>query len=441
LHTDASHRFERGVDYRLCSTTIERATELLLDIVGGQAGPIVDKISKDHFPDQKQVNLRRSRITRLLGIEMADEQIVDILTRLGMTLKSTDKGWLVAIPSCRFDLSIEADLIEELVRIYGYNNVPSRKPVGGLTMIRRPEKRLVKTQFAHLLADRGYQEAITYSFVDKASQQLIDPSVDPLPLVNPISADLGVMRSSLWPGLLKAVGYNLKRQHDQVRFFETGLKFVPSENGLTQIPVIAGAICGRQTLESWETTDRKLDFYDLKGDLEAMFKLTAAEQSFEFVAAQREGLHPGQAAEIKRNGKLVGYMGKLHPQTQKAFDIDQAVYLFELELKRISMRTIPRFTTLSKFPSIRRDLAILAKENVTSTQIVDLIGQTVKNWLNSVVIFDIYRGKGIERGYKSVAIGIVLQRSDRTFKEAEIHKTMDRIVDALKNKLGAELRD
>jgi len=446
LHTEASHRFERGVDYQLCVQTIERATELLLEIVGGKAGPIVDEIDTEHFPKQKKVILRRTRIERLLGIKMSDEQIVDVLSRLGMrleglSLEGEDVGWIVSIPSCRFDISIEADLIEELVRIYGYNNVPSRKPVGELTMLRRQENRLVKSQIAHLLADRGYQEAITYSFVDKESQHLIDPSIEPLPLVNPISADLAVMRSSIWPGLLKAVEYNQKRQHDQIRFFETGLKFVPVDGGLAQTPVIAGAISGRRTTESWEANNKSVDFYDLKADLEAIFKLTAADDQFEFVAGQRDGLHPGQTAEIKRNGKTCGYIGKMHPETQKAFDIDEPTFLFELELKRVTQRRIPKFASLSKFPSIRRDLAILVKENVTSSQIVDLIGQTVKNWLNNVVIFDVYRGKGIESGFKSIAIGMVLQRNDRTFKDAEISKTMDKVILELQNKLGAELRD
>ena len=372
---------------------------------------------------------------------MPDTQVEDILTRLGMALEKTADGWMVGIPSSRFDISIEADLIEELVRIYGYNNVPSRKPVGELSMIRRPENRLLKSEIAHLLADRGYQEAITYSFIDKASQQLIDSTIEPLPLLNPISADLGIMRSSLWPGLLKAVSYNQKRQHDQIRFFETGLRFIPGDDGLTQTPVIAGAISGRRFDENWEANNQVVDFFDLKGDLEAIFELTASSNQFGFVAAQREGLHPGQTAEVFRNGKSVGFMGKIHPQTQKAFDIDEPVYLFELELKRLSQRKLPKFAALSKFPSIRRDVAILVKENVTSTQIIDLIGQTAKTWLNNVLIFDIYRGKGIEEGYKSIAIGIVLQRNDRTFKDAEISKTMDRVIDTLTKKLGAVLRD
>jgi phenylalanyl-tRNA synthetase beta chain len=291
------------------------------------------------------------------------------------------------------------------------------------------------------LASRGYQEAITYSFTDKESQQLIDPTLEPLALLNPISADLGVMRTSVWPGLLKAVEYNQKRQHSQVRFFETGLKFVQTEDGLIQTPVIAGAISGRRNTESWDNNDQLLDFYDLKGDLEALFKLTKAEKQFSFVASQRDGLHPGQTAEISRNGKNCGYIGKIHPETQKAFDIDEPVYLFELELKKVLQRKLPKFATLSKFPSIRRDLALLVKENVTSSQIVDLIGQTAKSWLKDVVIFDIYRGKGIEPDFKSIAIGITLQRTDRTFKDAEINKTMDRVISALTDKLDAQLRD
>ena len=441
LHTDASHRFERGVDYNLSADTIERATELLLDIVGGQAGPIVDQIDQTHFPKPKSVKLRRARITRLLGIEMSDEQVEDVLVRLGMAITSNDEGWDVSVPSQRFDISIEADLIEELVRVYGYNNVPSRKPVSEMAMIRQPESKLQRLQLGRLLADRGYQEAITYTFIDKESQQLIDPGLEPLALLNPISSELGVMRTSLLPGLLKVVEYNQKRQHEMVKIFETGLRFVPGEEGLVQTQVIAGAISGRRYAENWEAQNQAVDFFDLKADLEAMFNMTMATDQFEFVAAQRNGLHPGQTAEILRNGQSVGYIGKLHPQTQKDFDLEEPAYVFELELKRVLSRKLPKFNPLSKFPSIRRDLAILVKENVTSTQIVDLIGQTAKNWLNNIVIFDIYRGKGIEPGYKSVAIGFTLQRNDRTFKDAEISETLDRIISALTEKLGAVLRD
>ena len=441
LHTDASHRFERGVDYNLCVDTIERATELLLDIVGGEVGPVVDAINEEHFPKPRSVNLRRARIKRVLGIVIDDKQVEDILTRLDMNLTANDEGWSVDIPSKRFDISIEADLIEELVRIYGYNNVPSVKPFGEMSMIRQPENRLQKLNIARALASRGYQEAITYTFVDKESQQLINPGLEPLALLNPISSELGVMRTSLWPGLLKAVGYNQKRQHDQVKFFETGLKFVPGDDGLIQTPVISGAISGRRLSENWEAQNDKVDFFDLKGDIESMLKLTAADEQFTFVAAQQDGLHPGQTANIMRNGQICGVIGKLHPQTQKEFDLDEAVYVFEIELKRLLARKLPKFSPLSKFPIISRDLAILVKESVTSTQIIDLIGQTAKSWLNNIVIFDIYRGKGIEPGFKSVAIRFTLQRNDRTFKDAEISKTMERIISALTEKLNAVLRD
>jgi phenylalanyl-tRNA synthetase beta chain len=441
LHTDASHRFERGVDYDLCVQTIERATQLIIEIAGGQAGPIVDQVSSQHFPSKSSIHLRRKQIKRLLGIELADEQVKDILTRLDMKLTDTEQGWQVNVPSKRFDISIEADLIEELVRIYGYNNVPTNKPIAEMAMIRKPEKRFDKLTISRALANRGYQEAITYTFIDKESQQLIDPSLEPLALLNPISSELGVMRTSLWPGLLKAVAHNMKRQVDQVRFFETGLKFVPTEDGLEQVEVMAGVISGRRLTENWEAVNDNVDFFDLKGDIEALSKMTAAETQFSFVAALRDGLHPGQTANILRNGKVCGVIGKLHPQTQKAFDLDESAYLFEIELKTLKNRKLPKFSSLSKFPIIRRDLAILVKESVTSTQIIDLIGQTAKNWLNNIVIFDVYRGKGIEPGHKSVAIGFTLQRNDRTFKDSEISKTMERIISALTEKLGAVLRD
>ncbi len=441
LHTDASHRFERGVDYNLSAQTIERATQLLLDIVGGEAGPIIDEIVESNFPEKRKLQLREARIERLLGIKMDAQQIEDILTRLGMELERSSEGWLVIVPSRRFDITIEADLIEELVRVYGYNNVPSRKPVSEMSMIRQPEKKLTKLQVSKALASRGYQEAITYSFVDRESQQLIDPNIEPLALLNPISSDLGVMRSSIWPGLLKVIERNQKRQLNQIRIFESGLKFIPSDNGLQQIPVIAGAISGRRYTENWEAANQNVDFYDLKGDLEAIIEMTAAKEQFSFVASSRDALHPGQTAEILRNGQSCGFIGKLHPQAQKDFDLDEAVFIFEIDLKKLLSRKLPAFNPLSKFPSIRRDIAILVKESVTSSQIVDLIGQTAKHWLNNIVIFDIYRGKGIEPGFKSVAIGFNLQRSDRTFKEAEINKTLEKIISTLTDKLNAVLRD
>ncbi|MET1253622.1 phenylalanine--tRNA ligase subunit beta [Aliikangiella maris] len=441
LHTDASHRFERGVDYNMSAETIERATQLIIEIAGGQAGPIVDQIDDVHFPQSKSIQLRQSRIERLLGVQLDDSQVEDILTRLGMGLTSNQSGWLVEIPSRRFDISIEADLIEELARIYGYNKIPSRKPVSEMSMIRHPENRLTKLQIAKLLAARGYQECITYSFVDKNAQQLIDPAIEPLALLNPISSELAIMRTSLWPGLLKTVEYNQKRQHDRIRLFETGLKFIPGEQGLEQIPVIAGVITGCRYAENWEAANQKVDFYDLKGDLQAIFDSTQASDEFSFVAAQREGLHPGQTATIYRNGHECGIIGKLHPQTQREFDLEESTYVFELNLKKVLPRILPRFNPLSKFPSIRRDIAILVKESVTSSQIIDLIGQTAKHWLNNIVIFDIYRGKGIEPGYKSVGIGFTLQRADRTFKDAEITKTMDKVISVLTENLGAVLRE
>jgi phenylalanyl-tRNA synthetase beta chain len=446
LHTDASHRFERGVDYSLCVDAMERATELLLDIVGGQAGPIVDEVNQASFPEVSEILLRRSSISKVLGIDISDDQVEDILGRLGMSLKPHAEGWQVKAPASRFDIAIEVDLIEELVRVYGYNNVPSHKPMAEMAMIRQPENKIQSNRVSHLLADRGYQEVITYSFVDEASQSSLQPEVKPLPLVNPISAELAVMRTSLWTGLLKVVSHNQKRQSDQVRIFESGLKFVPQDGKLEQIPVIAGAISGRRYPQNWQGMDEKVDFYDLKGDLEAVLSMTAESDSFSFKAIEPgsngfESLHPGQSAEILRHGKPCGVIGQLHPKILQAFDLDEPVFLFELALQPLLERSLPKFTELSKFPAIRRDLAVLLKESVTSSQIIDLIGQTEKNWLNNISIFDVYRGKGIDEGYKSVALSITLQRFDRTFKDKEITKVMDRVIDALVKQLGAELRD
>lgn len=441
MHTDASHRFERGVDYQLCIDAMQRATQLMLEIVAGQAGPMVDQVSQQHLPQTANINLYANNIEKLLGINLSSEQVEDILGRLGMQLSRIADGWKVTVPSARFDISLEADLIEELVRVYGYNQVPSNLPVGQMSMIRQPESRLSKMHIAELLVDRGYQEAITYSFVDQASQQLIDPQIPALQLINPISSELAVMRTSLWPGLLKVVEYNQKRQAGSVQLFESGLKFIQQQDKLSQIPVIAGVIAGQLFAQHWEGNSRDVDFYDLKGDLQAVFNLTAQSEAFQFTATTHQALHPRQTALISRDNQNCGIIGRLHPKLEKAFDVDGPVYLFELELAQLASRRMPEFSSLSKFPSIRRDIAILVKENVTSSQIIDLIGQTAKNWLNNISIFDIYRGKGIEKGYKSMAIAVSLQRFDRTFKEHEINQVIQKVVDKLSSELGAVLRD
>ncbi len=441
LHTDASHRFERGVDHQLQVQAMERATQLLIDICGGQPGPVVDQIAADQMPTLVTIELRKSRIARLLGIELSDEQISDILTRLGMQITPTEQGWSVVVPSYRFDITIEEDLIEELVRIYGYNNVPSRLPQNDMAMVAQPENRVRKTQIRHLLVDRGYQEAITYSFVEPKFQQMINPNVPAIDLLNPISSELATMRTSQWPALVKAAEYNFNRQQTSVRFFELGLRFENHPSGLQQIPTLSGVIGGTKEALYWEGQSGEFDFYDIKGDLEAVLGLTANIQSFSFKAEAHPALHPGQSARIFLNEKAIGWIGKLHPNTKKSVGIEKDLYLFEVDLDAIVRRKLPKFAELSRFPSIRRDLALVVNESTSSAQLIDLIRQTAGNLLKHTNIFDIYRGPGVGEGKKSVALAMILQHNSRTLKEAEVTALIDRLIKQLDSQLGAVLRD
>ncbi|MCO7223773.1 phenylalanine--tRNA ligase subunit beta [Pleionea sp. CnH1-48] len=441
LHTDASHRYERGVDYELQVTAMERATQLLLDIVGGEAGPVVDVRNDEMMPSKAPVNLRRARISRLLGIELSDETVEDILTRLGMTLSANDEGWTVEVPSYRFDISIEEDLIEELVRIYGYNKVPSQAPQNEMRMVPRPERNLRKSAIRNLLAARGYQEAITYTFVEPSHQELINPGVPTIELLNPISSEMSVMRTSIWPALISAADYNLKRQQERVRLFEIGLRFENHEDGLKQIPTLSGVICGSIDKESWEGKGQAVDFYDIKGDVEAVLELSGMADTFRFVAESHHALHPGQSARIMAGKKAAGWIGKLHPSLKKSLDLEQDLYLFELDLEAVNQRKLPKFTELSRYPSIRRDLAVIVDDEVSASQLIDLIRQTAGNLLKHINIFDVYRGEGVDSGRKSIALGLILQHSERTLKDAEVNKIVDRAIAVLEKELNAVLRD
>src|SRR5690606_18171044 len=330
LHTDSSHRFERGVDYNLQAEAIERATQLLLEIVGGEAGPLVH-VSNEHLPQEREVTLRKARILSGLSLEMADDEVLDILTRLGLKLVSQSAaGWTFAVPSYRFDISIEADLLEELARVYGYNRLPTRSLAAPLDIEPHPEAKLGLPALRNQLIARGYQEAITYSFIEPKLSALFDPETKPVALRNPISADMAVMRTSLMPGLVNVLRHNLNRQQDRVRLFESGLRFVPSVDGLRQEGMLAGLVYGNRAPESWGNVAEPADFFDLKGDLESLLALTGDVDSFEFRAANHVALHPGQTAAVYRNGELEGYIGALHPTLQQELDLPKTTYLFEL---------------------------------------------------------------------------------------------------------------
>ena len=444
LHTDASHRYERGVDHQLQHDAMERATALLLAVVGGAAGPVVEAVANEKLPKSKTVTLRQSRLNKVIGHVISQEQVTDILTRLGLTVSFDNEQWQADIPSYRFDISIEEDLIEEVARVYGYNNIPNVAPKAALKMTRHNEADLSTNKVRNTLVTLGYQEAITYSFVDPKVQSILHPSADPLVLPHPISIEMSVMRVSMLPGLLSSQVYNQNRQQARIRLFEHGLKFIKdesAENGVLQTPVISGAISGSIVGEHWDVATRSVDFFDLKGDVESLLALTADKSSFEIKAEQVEGLHPGQSAAIYRNNKKIGFLGALHPQIQTKLDINNQTFVFEIEMLGLETRKLPLAQDISKFPANRRDIAIVVKEEVNSGDILTMIENVGGNQLVELNLFDVYKGKGIDSGYKSLAIALTLQNVERTLEEKDINLVVDQVVASLAEKFNASLRD
>lgn len=442
LHTDSSHRFERGVDYQLQVTAIERATRLLIDIVGGQPGPVMESVSED-LPVAAHIELREARIQKLLGLNIEREEVTGILTRLGLAVTETEQGWVVVAPSWRFDIAIEADLLEEIARIYGYNRLPVTRIHSDLVMQVKPETKIGLRAIRRQLIARGYQEAITYCFVEPKAQQLVCPQDDTVALTNPISADMAVMRTSLWPGLLGVMEHNLNRQQSRVRLFESGLRFLPSEEGLPlQEAMLAGAITGRREPESWSESGQLVDFYDAKGDLESVIALCGLGNNtgLEFVKGEHPALHPGQSAAINYRGETVGYVGTIHPSLQKKMGFAQPIYLFEVKLSAITDTELPKFTEMSKFPELRRDLAVLVARDIEASAVLEAVQEVAGDELHNLRLFDIYEGKGIDLKEKSLALGLTYQHSSRTLNESEVNASVDRVVNLLQQRFGATLR-
>ncbi len=439
LHTDSSHRFERGVDYHLQAKAAQRATQLILDICGGQAGPVVQAIDESAMPKPLEVTLRAARVKQVLALELPAAEIEEMLTRLGMTVANIEGGWRVDVPSYRFDIAIEADLIEEIARIYGYNLLPVNTPQAALELAVQPEVNTAIQTIKHFWVDRGYQEAITYSFVDPKTQKLVDPSVDGLELANPISADMSVMRSTLWVGLIKAAEHNLNRQQETVRLFETGLRFIPKDGELDQHQVISGLICGSRLVKGWSNGSDKVDFFDLKGDVEAMLAL-GGDADIRFEVGSHSALHPGQCAAIFKGDKQIGLLGALHPELQKKLGIKTQLYVYELVLADVREGVLPEFKAVSKVPERNYDLAFIVEESVQWSQVEHIIRKNAGELLTNVTLFDVYRGQGIENGRKSLALGLTWQDPSRTLNDEEITSWVDNVVSALAEGLAAQLR-
>jgi phenylalanyl-tRNA synthetase beta chain len=437
ITTDSAQRFERGVDPQITLDALNRATQLILEICGGEASEITEVISQDKLPQPKTIILRRARIARILGITIADTEVVRILESLGMSVVSNNHGWEVRTPTWRFDLNIEVDLIEELARIYGFANIPAQVPVEQLNIKVDSEAQRSTYAIKQRLADCGYYETLTYSFIDPKWHDLLFPQQDSIRLINPLSADLSVMRTSLWPNLLNALINNQNYQQERVRLFEVGRVFVPTENGLTQPLHLGAVIAGSALPEQWGVPTRAADFFDVRGDLELLLKPCG---ELQFRSASNPILHPGQSAQIFCNDISIGILGALHPAIHQQLKITNNVLLFELDLDKIAQIIVPQLTTVSKFPTIRRDLAIVVGEEITFKQVYDIVQNSAGKLLTDLSIFDVYQGAGIDLGNKSLALRLTLQAPDRTLVEDEVNQVIEQVINSLKIQLQAKLR-
>ncbi|MEX0733737.1 MAG: phenylalanine--tRNA ligase subunit beta [Steroidobacteraceae bacterium] len=441
MTTDASQRFERGVDPRGQERALERATQLLIAIAGGRPGPAVLTQVEAHQPKRPGVTLRPERVTSLLGVQIPRPEIEDILRRLGMQVAGAGDVLGVIPPSHRFDIAIEQDLIEEIGRIYGYDNIPR----ADAKMPQRPqpvtERAVTRERLRLMLVDRGYQEAITYSFVDARLQRLLFPNRPALALENPISAELGEMRVSLWPGLIEALRFNLRRQQERVRLFEVGTRFEIDDGQFSESQGIAGLIVGPALPEQWGAEKRSADFYDLKSDVEALFALTGRQAAISYVAAAHDGLHPGRSAAVFDRNIRVGWIGQLQPEIARRLEIREPPWIFELAIDPSFRAEVPVFSEISKFPAIRRDLGIVVDESVTLDELRESVNLAAKGLLRELNVFDVYRGKGVEPGRKSIALGLILQETSRTLTDGEADAVIAAVIERVKGDLKAGIRE
>ena len=442
LHTDAGHRFERGVDPALPRTAMEYATRLVLDLAGGTPAPVTEAVREADLPATASIGLRRARIARVLGIQIADADVERILRALGMEVVASADGWQVTAPSRRFDIAIEEDLIEELARIHGYEQIPTTLP-GGASRIAMPsETRLDDLSVRRQLVARDLQETINYAFVDAGLLGQWQLHEDVVALANPLSAELAVMRPSLLPGLVATLGRNAARQLGRVRLFELGRSFHPQAGEGTPAPLetqrVAAAVCGDADPQQWGLATRKVDFHDLKGDLESLAAASGAVLTFQ--PSQRPYGHPARSAEVLRDGVSLGWIGQIHPRLAKAMDIDVDVFAFELDLAPLAARQLPRAAELSRFPSVRRDLAFLVPEAAAWADLEATLRRAVGPLLRQVTLFDRYVGQGVEPGFKSLAMGLILQDKSRTLTDRDVESVVAEAVSAMEREHHARIR-
>jgi len=440
MHTDASHRFERGVDPELPRLALERATQLIVEFGGGEAGPITEATLPEFLAQPAAVSLRRARLKRLLGINVADADVARILAALDMQVETTADGWRAIPPTRRFDIAIEEDLIEEIARIHGYEKIPTTMPAGEIRVAEPSETRVDEAALRRQLAARDYREAVTYAFLDADLLKRWQLDTGAIALANPLAADLGTMRTSLLPGLVSALIANRRRQQERVRLFEIGRVFKQGADGPLETVRVAGVACGQANELQWAADKRAVDFYDVKGDAESLFALTGDVRAFRTAASAANWLHPGRSADFLRGDGVVGSLGALHPRLLKALDFDADVYAFEFDLEPIVARTVPRGVAVARFPSVRRDLSFELPENVSYAAVEMAVRHAVGAVLHEIFVFDRYAGPNLAQGLKSVAIGLILQDDSRTLTDADADESVDLAVAALQRDCQARLR-
>lgn len=441
LHTDASQRYERGVDFELPLIAMHRASQLIAELAGGEFGPIIVAEKPELLPKREAIELEQAQVDQLLGYTIESDFITDALTRLGCEVTVKAEGqWSVIPPSHRYDMAIYQDLIEEVARIHGYDNIQISLPVIDVKLAKY-EDQFELTQLRQTAVTLGYQEAISFSFADLKLEKQLNPEVNPLALANPISSDLAVMRSTLLSSLIPCVQYNVNRQQNRVRFFELGLRFdyqdAASIHDLKQIPTFALIATGSRTPETWHGKAQPMDFFDFKGDIEEI--LAAARLNVEYVRSERSWLHPGQSAEILVDGQSIGYFGRLHPSLEDELDL-VTTWVAELDQSAVLQTYVSNFTELSRFPSVRRDIALLISDKINVSEIQGLIEKTGGELLGSTWLFDVYTGQGVEEGKRSLAFALLWQHPSRTLEDAEIKSGMDNILQVLENTYQATLR-
>ncbi|MDA4942731.1 phenylalanine--tRNA ligase subunit beta [Acinetobacter baumannii] len=441
LHTDSSQRYERGVDFELPLIAMNRASQLIQELAGGEFGPITVAEKSDLLPKREAIELKQAQVDQLLGYKVAAEFITDALTRLGCEVTVQANGeWSVVPPSHRYDMAIYQDLIEEVARIDGYDNIQISLPSMDVQLAKYQD-RFEIAQLRQTVVTLGYQEAISFSFADAKLEKQLNPQVSPLMLANPISSDLAAMRSTLLSSLIPCVQYNLNRQQSRVRFFELGLRFdyqnANSIQDLKQIPTLALVAVGSREPESWHAKPQPMDFFDFKGEVEEI--LAAGRVKVEYVRSERPWLHPGQSAEILVDGQSIGYLGRLHPSLENELDLS-TTWVAELDQAAVLQSYVSNFTELSRFPSVRRDIALLISDNINVRDIQQLIEKTGGELLDSTWLFDVYTGQGVEEGKRSLAFALLWQHPSRTLEDAEIKSGMDNIIQVLENTYQATLR-